>query len=196
MKADAVPVGYLLSEKRRFIVPVYQRHYAWQREPDLAGFWDDVAGKAEERLATQRRRYAHYMGALIVTPAGDYDFARVTTLNVVDGQQRLTTFQLFLSAVRDVALGLGLEGMVAQIEAHLLNGDERLMKEPEVERYKVQPTLFDRDQFRLLVTGSLAEVRAAYPDCFWQNGNLKLGVASKMPSLGPTARTRHSLRDA
>jgi uncharacterized protein with ParB-like and HNH nuclease domain len=100
MKADAFEVGSILRQRQRFEVPIYQRHYAWG-DDRLEPFWEDVRTKADERLDAKPRRFAHYMGALLVMPEGGYQVGRVPTFNVVDGQQRLCTFEIFLEAAKN-----------------------------------------------------------------------------------------------
>jgi hypothetical protein len=172
MKTDAFEVGSILRQRQRFEVPIYQRHYAWGDER-LEPFWEDVRTKADERLDGKPRRFAHYMGALLVMPEGGYQVGRVPTFNVVDGQQRLYTFELFLAAVRDLALEWDFEGMAEELKVHLLNGDEKLMKDAANERYKLQPTKYDRKIFRDLINLHLDELRERYAEYFYQNGNLR-----------------------
>ena len=179
MKADHAAVGHVLADRRRFVVPVYQRHYKWSVDKHLEPFWQDVAVKAEERLAGKVTRFDHYMGALIVLDDAVYEPRKVPAVQVVDGQQRLTTFQLFLAAVRHVAHQRGLGSIVQDVEAHLLNGDEARMSDPEVERFKLEPTLFDRELFQLLVQGDLGAVQKLLPEVFYKNGKLKWGSAPK-----------------
>jgi len=101
MDAKDHPVISVLGDQRRFMVPIYQRRYGWG-EARLAPFWDDVVAKAEEALEG-KPRFSHYMGALILAPSGDgFTIGATPRVQVVDGQQRLTTFQLFLTALRDV----------------------------------------------------------------------------------------------
>src|ERR1700730_4096234 len=137
MKADAFEIGSILRQRQRFEVPIFQRHYAWGEER-LDALWEDIRTKSDERLEGKPRRFAHYMGALLVMPEGGYEVGRVPTFNVVDGQQRLTTFQLFLGAIRDLALEWQLDDMAEELKVHLLNGDEKLMKDAANERYKLQ----------------------------------------------------------
>lgn len=179
MKADHAAVGNVLADRRRFVVPVYQRHYKWNVPKHLEPFWQDVAAKAEERLAGLAMRFDHYMGALIVLDDNVYEPRKVPAVQVVDGQQRLTTFQLFLAAARHVARARGFDAISRDIEAHLLNGDEARMSEPDVERFKLEPTIFDRDLFQILVEGDLATIQKSQPLAFYKNGKLKSGVAAK-----------------
>src|SRR6056297_3390449 len=103
MQADDHAVEEILAEGRRFMVPLYQRKYQWH-DTQLIPFWEDVEAKAIEVLEGESR-FQHYMGALILSPIGEAAQIGVTPrVQVVDGQQRLTTFQLFLAALREVAL--------------------------------------------------------------------------------------------
>lgn len=70
----------------------------------LAFVLDQVEAKAEERL-NGNGHFPHYMGAVLVIPRGSYSFGRIEVLDVVDGQQRLTTFQSFLAALPEATEG-------------------------------------------------------------------------------------------
>jgi hypothetical protein len=70
----------------------------------------------------------------------------VETRQVIDGQQRLTTLQLFLAAARDVAESR--DAMQhARAFATLVRNDLPLSKNPD-EEFKIWPTNADRDAFR------------------------------------------------
>ncbi|MFM8333121.1 MAG: DUF262 domain-containing protein, partial [Candidatus Methylumidiphilus sp.] len=64
---------------------------------------------------------------------------------VIDGQQRLTTLQIFLSAFRDVCRKLECEELAKECEAFTLN--KGMMADPRSEQFKVWPTQLDRPQF-------------------------------------------------
>jgi uncharacterized protein with ParB-like and HNH nuclease domain len=102
MDADDHKVEAVLKEDRRFIVPLYQRKYQWA-EHRLLPFWEDVQAKAAEVLGGESR-FEHSTGALIIAPVDiGSQISETPVVQVVDGQQRLTTFQLFLGALREVA---------------------------------------------------------------------------------------------
>ena len=147
MKTDSVILGHLFYHRHRFAVPIYQRHYIWNRDKQWEPFWLDVRNKALERLEGRERRYDHYMGAVVLEAGSGYTTRKVPTLLVIDGQQRLTTIQLFLAALRDAALENGCERVAGDLERYIFNTDEHLMEEPEVERFKLWPTRYDREQF-------------------------------------------------
>lgn len=169
MKAGPVVVGTLLQNRQRFCVPIYQRHYVWSREKQWNPFWEDVRSKAIERLTERPRRYSHFMGAVVLEARGGFSARRVQTFQVVDGQQRLTTFQLFLAAARDYANESGFSNVADQIRGYLLNGDPHLMEEPEVEELKVWPTQFDRELFIDIVRfADRRALREKYEDHFYK----------------------------
>jgi uncharacterized protein with ParB-like and HNH nuclease domain len=69
MDAKDHPVISVLGDQKRFMVPIYQRQYAWG-EDRWSDFWDDLVAKAEESLEG-RPKFQHYMGALIIAPGAD-----------------------------------------------------------------------------------------------------------------------------
>ena len=94
------PLDSLFKEKL-FRIPDYQRGYAWGRE-QLDAFWDDLINLPDGR--------SHYTGVLTLKEIPSADIQRdekefwlvddhsYKLYHIVDGQQRLTTFTLFLRA--------------------------------------------------------------------------------------------------
>ena len=167
MKAGPIVVGQLLQNRNRYKVPIYQRNYVWNREKQWEPFWSDVRTKATERLAGRQQRFSHYMGALVLETRGGFSARRVPTYQVVDGQQRLTTFQLFLAAARDYAKTIGHQSAEQNIARYMINADEHLMEEPEVEIFKVWPTEQNRELFSTIVTGGRDALRKGYRKFFY-----------------------------
>lgn len=97
------PLDSLFKEKI-FRIPDYQRGYAWQKG-QLKDFWEDLINLSSER--------SHYTGVLtlkelpkkeIDEDSNEYwliDDHSYKIYHIVDGQQRLTTFVLFLQAFID-----------------------------------------------------------------------------------------------
>ena len=94
------PLDSFFKEKL-FRIPDYQRGYAWGRE-QLDAFWEDLINLPDGR--------SHYTGVLTLKeiPSADVqqddkefwlvDDHSYKLYHIVDGQQRLTTFTLFLQA--------------------------------------------------------------------------------------------------
>lgn len=168
MDADDHKVEAVLKEDRRFIVPLYQRKYRWA-ENRLLPFWEDVQAKAAEVLAGESR-FEHYMGALILSPVDiGSQISRTPVVQVVDGQQRLTTFQLFLVALREAARRHGLVDFIGHINVYLFNNTKSKDTDP-LTRFKLTPTPSDRVLFHDLIEFDYGFVTRKYANLFWGSG--------------------------
>lgn len=180
MKAGPVIVGQILQNRWRFCVPIYQRHYVWNEKKQWEPFWADIRTKAIERLEGRDRRFSHFMGAVVLESRGAFSAKRVPSFQVVDGQQRLTTFQLFLAAARDYAISANFETTASNIDSYIYNDKLHLMEEPDIEKFKVWPTQYDRPLFIDILTLGRTGMRAKYPDWFYK-GQDKIYTYSYIP---------------
>lgn len=179
MKTDSIEVGRVLQDSRKFTVPIYQRQYAW-KEDRLQPLWDDLVSKADELLEGPPK-FQHYMGALILAPGSDgYSVGRISSVQVVDGQQRLSTFQLFLAALRHVATERKQDAIVKALDVYIFN-DERSAEADAstADRLKLVPTPADRTIFRDLMTEPFSVVRSRHSHAFYKNGNIIKGQAPR-----------------
>ena len=83
----------------RYHVPPYQRHYVWS-EREWHVLWKDI-----ETVAAHPK-VEHFMGVLLtckITNNHEYKQEERTIIELVDGQQRLTTFQIIVCAIRDIS---------------------------------------------------------------------------------------------
>lgn len=178
MEARPLNIVTVLQDPKRLVVPVYQRTYEWTIERQIGPFFAQVEAKAEQQLEGNRG-LPHYMGALLLMPRGAHVFGTLPVFDVVDGQQRLTTFQIFLAALMDLANCSGQEIIAAQIKPYLLNLTQSLMQNEAEERYKLHTTPYDRKLFRDLIDLGHAEIRKDYPQAFYKNGKINNGTARK-----------------
>jgi len=93
-----------LFKEKIFRIPDYQRGYAWQRE-QLKDFWEDLVNLSDNR--------SHYTGVLTLKQIASQEIDNSAKeywlvedhsyklYHIVDGQQRLTTFIIFLQAFVD-----------------------------------------------------------------------------------------------
>jgi uncharacterized protein with ParB-like and HNH nuclease domain len=163
-----------LRGDRRLTVPIYQREYAW-KEDLVNGFWLDVAARA--MLAFEKHSLpAHFMGALILAPVANSPLMGGTPQAlVVDGQQRLTTFQLFIGSLRQIATEMGQIDFADRLTPFVMlptYGDQK----PQL---RLLPTADDRDLFHHLMTLSWDEVQKKYSNLFYKNGKLMIGRAPR-----------------
>jgi len=80
-----------LLEMGKFSVPEFQRNYAWESK-QLSDFWNDLEFMAQSK----ERKEEHFFGSVIL-----YHNQETANLEVVDGQQRLTTSFMLISLIRD-----------------------------------------------------------------------------------------------
>ena len=74
----------------QFVVPIYQRVYSWGR-PQLRELWDDIVNAGREDRS-------HFIGNIFYSeePSRNEGFVQ---LDIIDGQQRLTTTTLLMAAL-------------------------------------------------------------------------------------------------
>jgi hypothetical protein len=136
MKATQATLEATLNSPNQYVIPLFQRYYTWT-EPNWEELWDSVIelwkGKQNKKL---------FMGALVFVPK-----PVVTTQNpayeVIDGQQRLTTFSILLGALRTLAAKAKGAKLSKEIEDTSLFHPYRKGND----RYRVLPRHRDRDDF-------------------------------------------------
>jgi uncharacterized protein DUF262/uncharacterized protein DUF1524 len=161
MDANAVSVLDIFEKKHRLEIPLFQRQYVWNEEHQWAPLWEDIARKTTEYLQGRKDGPVHFLGAMVVdqkqTPTTSVDKRQV-----IDGQQRLTTLQIFLAALRDFCRAQGCEEIAAELD--VLTKNRGRMVDPDTECYKVWPTQRDRDQFRdVMDAGSKSLLEQKHP---------------------------------
>jgi hypothetical protein len=184
MEPRNMAIGGIFADSKRLVVPIYQRTYEWTPERQIETLVDYIEAKAEARLAKEPEHFLHYMGALLLIPRSGFVFGSIPIFDIVDAQQRITTFQIALAALRDLAIERGEQSIADQIRPLLFNLDEASMQDKKTERFKIEPTRLDRTVFRDLITKSLPELQQAYASHFTKAGNLrKTGMSPPKPLL-------------
>lgn len=104
----------------------------------------------------------HFMGAMVIGQIKTFG-KQVQAFEVIDGQQRLTTFQIFMASLRDVAEEVG-SRYASELQKYLVN--DGVMEYPEIEQFKLWPSLMDRKAFTAIVdpNASLDEHLPAQPN--------------------------------
>ena len=151
----------VFDAKQRLEVPLFQRQYVWSEEQQWLPLWEDIERKFTEALEGRKDAPNHFLGAMVLdqkqTPTG-----HVVVRQVIDGQQRLTTLQIFLAAYRDFCKQHSCDALAAECDKFLFNTG--LMANPDVDRFKVWPTQLDRAQFTDVVgSGSREELLKRHP---------------------------------
>jgi GNAT superfamily N-acetyltransferase len=173
MDAREFKLGDVLDMPKRYVVPLYQRQYQWHDSRRHGGhttaFWLDVAAKAAELLDGDAR-FDHYVGALLLAPhAVRTPFGATPVVQVVDGQQRLTTTLLMLAALREAARELGAVDVADQTARWTRNRLGHADDDP-LAMHKLMPTPVDRDVFFSIMDGDHAAIRGRWKSLYWGGG--------------------------
>ena len=130
----------LLNGLKQFILPIYQRRYSWGTQ-NCQNLWDDI-----KRVGDNRDLPHHFFGSIVYRSEGT---ASVPQFFVIDGQQRLATCLLLLSA-----LGRAIEANDAEIDTDRKKIEDYYLfnrLEEDDFRYKLLLTEYDRDTLTQLL---------------------------------------------
>lgn len=137
MKASETELLKFLHGPKQFMIPIYQRTYSWTLK-QCEQLWSDI-----ERAAKDETISGHFVGSIVYIEKGLYHHSSIPQSLVIDGQQRLTTITLFLSA-----LGKALEDgkVMGEITQKKINNYYLFNAEEEDDlRYKLLLTQSDKD---------------------------------------------------
>ena len=155
-------VSAVFGGERRYLIPLFQRPYVWARESQWEPLWDDISDRADLEAEHQEQEAPpHFLGAIVIQQRPIWGDALLAH-DVIDGQQRITTFQILLHAFRDLAAA----GVDKQVAASLTSWTRNLtaMADPDVEQFKLWPTNRDIEVFQFIATaGSRARVEEVHP---------------------------------
>lgn len=152
MKADTLDLQAVFYKPIRYRVPMFQRPYVWTQERQWEPLWEDMRDLAERLLdgLPHNDDTPHFIGAVVLEQVPQ-PLIKLESRSVIDGQQRLTTIQILISAARSVAEERGATNE-AELLGELTWNDTRLAKDP-ADRLKVEPTVYDRVAFEDVMHG-------------------------------------------
>ena len=150
MQVGTLAIQHLFEKDVLYRVPLYQRPYVWTQEDQWNPLWEDLRRLAEQLLSGKQPR-AHFLGASVQDhppmPPG-----QIETRLLIDGQQRLTTIQLFLRAFEDVVRA-DQDLRYQQALEKLTRNNHPLSSQPH-ERFKVWPTNADQEDYEKVMEAS------------------------------------------
>jgi hypothetical protein len=162
----------LFSTDVQYEIPVFQRQYVWTKSKQLEPLWEDIETIADRAMQVVRSDAeagvsavdagaveGHFLGAIVLDDTTHR--IGVNARPVIDGQQRLTTVQLLISAIREVAADMDLSNPEKALTSLLFHPEHQIEDAPAHHRYRVWPTLYDRKIFGMVVDTHGAEHVAA-----------------------------------
>lgn len=110
----------LLGSKRQFVIPRFQREYSWDKK-NYQEFLEDMLGNLiikGGRISSSQ----YFLGTMLFI--GNFAEGTEQEIQVVDGQQRLTTITILFSAMSDIFLTLGEQTLSRQLFAYIMTEDD------------------------------------------------------------------------
>ena len=141
-------MGDLFDQNERLVIPSYQRRYSWEKE-QFVDLWRDL-----DRIDSDG---SHFFGT-VVFMSGTHVAGGTNKIDIVDGQQRITTVSILLCAIRDHLNETYNEDGVAQRVESI---DENLwIVDRDGEKQGMRLTLgnLDRESYESLVNGHIDEI--------------------------------------
>lgn len=146
MKATQTQFFKLLDGRKQYMIPIYQRTYSWT-EKQCEQLWDDII-----RVSENEDIAGHFIGSIVYIEEGIYQASDISQLRVIDGQQRLTTILLLLTALGNAIEDKGISKGISKIKiqnSFLFNRDEEGEK-----RYKLILTQSDKNTLINILEGT------------------------------------------
>lgn len=157
ISSEVMSLGAFLCCGDSFIVPLYQRNYSWDEE-QYELFWEDISKTFEG----DAREY--FLGSIVINKGEG------PGLVVIDGQQRIITTSVLISALRCHLLRLGHEGLGKQLEEKFLlsASDGRALPSPRIVLNKHDRVFYER---HIVITSSMLELEQLRNDDSLQPSN-------------------------
>lgn len=110
----------LLVSGHQFVIPRFQRAYSWERR-HYSEFLRDIVGNLQVREG-EISPNPYFVGTMLFI--GNFIEADRRPIEVVDGQQRLTTITILFSALSDIFKSIGQERLAEHVFRYIMATDD------------------------------------------------------------------------
>lgn len=111
-------ISDLFSVKKKYVVPRFQREYSWTKEK-VSELWDDIVSNISINEDGSYKHEEYFIGSLVLV--GD---DKSIEMQIVDGQQRLTTLTILLSALCQKFVEIGKKNLAESIYENYIAGKD------------------------------------------------------------------------
>lgn len=118
MKASEITLCQFLKEDNQFQIPLFQRRYSWREQQ----WWMLLADLIKIHDGYIKRGY--FIGTIVTQHNYPKTVHGISPFIVIDGQQRLITITLLLSAIRDLLRFSDNINSACEINKYLLNSSQ------------------------------------------------------------------------
>ena len=112
--SDAISIHELLQDRSIYQMPLFQRKYQWSVGDQLEKFWSDISTVVDDQVDRS------FLGAIVLQTENEGTSKRSRVFTVIDGQQRITTFYLFMCAIVNYSRSKGFENVASDLETQYL----------------------------------------------------------------------------
>ena len=163
MDLEKATVSTLFGLNQQFEIPLFQRQYVWDEEYHWKPLWEDLEDVSQRKLLLEPgKQFVHFTGTIVVKQRSAFP-GNLPKFEIIDGQQRLTTFQIILCVIRDICESNGDDDLAKDTRGYILN-DKRLSNQDD--KYKLIPGALNRESFMSLIderiSDSQGQIRKAY----------------------------------
>lgn len=120
IKPSTMTITQLLSSRCQFSIPRFQREYSWEKR-NYQEFFDDMLGCLKIDVNGKICDMPYFLGTMLFI--GNLEMAG-QTLDVVDGQQRLTIITILFSAISDHFREIGNDKLSERIFQYIMTEDD------------------------------------------------------------------------
>lgn len=163
-----------------YVVPAFQRDYAWT-EDQCSALWEDINSTiSEQKNASNSDSVVHFLGPMVVIEERGQSKSELapgysSKYLVIDGQQRLTTLQMILALISDRWKELGTERDTHAGKRPAYEICESLINSgAPFYHFTFTPNIYIRDNFRKYIQDaktrqkhefkSISDVKSEIPD--------------------------------
>ena len=165
MKVNRKTINALFRLPVQYEIPVYQRRYVWN-EDNWLPLWTDIQNNVEDKSGR------HFTGAIVTR---HIENRPIEKYEIIDGQQRLTTFQIILCAFKHLCESGNYKDqdqLAQRTDRHIRNpksavdGGRETIEGNSIKKlvYKLIPTDYDSEAFRTLVKCEKSEISGIIED--------------------------------
>lgn len=174
MEVNFVTIHTLFGRPIQFTIPVYQRHYVWTEIDQWEPLWKDIIEKTKVNtdVEADSERKRHFTGAIVIRQVAARLIGAIPKYDIIDGQQRLTTFQIILCAIADVCKSEELDDVEDAAEEFIVNGGlvrfvfDKTKYRQQDEKYKIVPTQTDKASLFSLIDGNDHQSRGPIKEAY------------------------------
>ncbi|MBQ7640860.1 MAG: DUF262 domain-containing protein [Acholeplasmatales bacterium] len=134
---------YIRGDGKQLVIPVYQRNYSWTPNKGVKRLLDDMKSVVEKKTDS------HFTG--IFMTVNILLSARFSQIQLVDGQQRLTTLFLLLWALKEVYSD---DPSLKDVNDMLYNSEVAQRQHGEKYSLKLKPLISDDDVYQKIAINS------------------------------------------